>query len=129
MWSLVFYCSIVSAALLLSVLGLWFTVAMPGIDRWSKHFFIFSFITLLVSCHTGLADLLASYCFAPSPTAYFAMYLDSLFLSIPMPLLTVYLLHCCKENIRKSRPTFIVSGLWLVYFVLLTSALFIDGFF
>ena len=38
-WTEVFYVSIISAALLLCVLGLWFTAIIPGIDRWSKRFF------------------------------------------------------------------------------------------
>ena len=36
--------SIVGAALLLSLIGLWFTVIIPGIDRWSRHFFIYYFM-------------------------------------------------------------------------------------
>ena len=31
----IFYFSIVSAAMMLSVLGLWVTAVMPGLDRWS----------------------------------------------------------------------------------------------
>ena len=54
--------------------------------------------------------------------------LESLFLSIPLPMLTVILLHFCKENIPGSRLFRIVLGLWLLYTILLVSAPFIDGF-
>ena len=39
-WIDSFNLSISSAALLLSVMGLWFTSVISGIDRWSKRFFM-----------------------------------------------------------------------------------------
>ena len=41
--------SISGAALLLSVVGLWFTAVMPGIDRWSKRFFVSYFLIFIVN--------------------------------------------------------------------------------
>ena len=127
-WSDIFYFSVISAALLLSVLGLWLTAIIPGIDRWSKRFFLSYFMVFMLCCVAGLADVTLSYYFGPSALYYCEMVLECLILSLPLPMLTVYLLHCCKETIRPSRLFHAVLGLWAVYFALLVSALFIGGF-
>ena len=127
-WSEIFYFSVISAALLLSVLGLWLTAIIPGIDRWSKRFFLSYFMVFMLCCVAGLADVTLSYYFGPSALYYCEMVLECLILSLPLPMLTVYLLHCCKETIRPSRLFPAVLGLWAVYFALLVSALFIGGF-
>jgi MFS family permease len=123
-----FYFSIISAALVLSVMGLLFTAAMPGIDRWSKRFFLDYFIVLMACCFSCLADLILSYYPVPRAALYFVLVLECLFLSMPLPMLTVYLLHCCGENMRRSRLLHTVLGLWAAYFVLLASAAFMGVF-
>lgn len=127
-WSSVFYFSIISTALLLSALGLWLTAAMPGIDRWGKRFFQGYFAVLIASCFTGFADMFLLIHGAPNATVLCVEVLECLFLSLPLPMLTVYLLHSCREAFRSSRLLLAVLGLWAAYFVILTSALFIDGY-
>ncbi len=127
-WSDVFYFSIISASLLLSVLGMWFTVIVPGMDRWNRRFFLSYFIVFMLCCVAGLADVILPYASGPGAAYYCEMALECLILSLPLPMLTVYLLHCCKETIRPSRLLHAVLGLWVVYCALLVSALFIDGF-
>ena len=46
-WLEIFYFSILSSTLLLSLLGVWFTAIIPGIDRWSKRFFLRYFIVFI----------------------------------------------------------------------------------
>ena len=125
--SSIFYFSIFSAALALSVLGLWFTAAMPGIDRWSRRFFQIYFIVLMTCCFSGFADMLLLLNDAPISVILFVEILECLILSLPLPMLTVYLLHSCGES-TQSQLFHAVLGLWAVYFVLLVCALFIDGF-
>ena len=43
-------------------------------------------------------------------------------------MLTGFLLHCCGERIRTSKLLHAILGLWSVFFVLLMSVLFIDGY-
>ena len=43
------------AALMLVLLGLGIAVIMPGIDRWSKRFFILFFVILILYAGLGLA--------------------------------------------------------------------------
>lgn len=127
-WNDIFYFSVTSAALLLSVIGLWFAYVMPGMDRWSKRFFQSYFVVLLLSCVSILAEMALHYFSVPSSLIFFLLLLATLLLSLPLPMLTVYLLHCCGENLRSSKLLYAVIGLWSVYFVLLVSTPFIRGF-
>ena len=127
-WSDVFYFSVSSAALLLSLLGLWLTAIVPGIDRWNKRFFLGYFAVLGLSCLLSL--IVTALRFYPIPIAatYIALALESLLLSLPFPMLTVYLLHCCGESLRSSRLLHAALCLWAIYFILLASGPFIGGF-
>ena len=116
------------AALLLSAIGLWFTVVIHGIDRWSRHFFMSYFIIFLLCCLSNVVEMILQYYTAPRAVFIFLLFLESLLLSLPLLMLTAYLLHCCGENIRTSKLFHVVIGLWAVFIALLVSALFIDGF-
>ena len=127
-WFEGFYYSILGAALLLSVMGLWFTAVIPGIDRWSKRFFLSYFVVFMLCCLSGFAEGAAHHYHVSRAAMYFILIVESLLLSLPLPMLTVYLLHCCGEDRRSSRTLRVVIGLWAVYCVLLVSAPFIEGF-
>ena len=124
----IFYFSIISAALLLSGIGLWFTAVIPGIDRWSKRFFLCYFIVFMLCCAAGCAEMILWYHPAPNAVVYLVLILECLILSLPLPMLTVYLLHCCGEGLRASRLLRAVLGLWAAYAVLLVCSPFIGGF-
>ena len=47
-WIEFFDFSIFGSAFLLSIMGLWFTVVIPGIDRWSKRFFTSYFFVYML---------------------------------------------------------------------------------
>ena len=116
------------AALLLSAIGLWFTVVIPGIDRWSRRFFMRYFIGFLLCCLSNIVEVILQYYNAPKAVFIFLLILESLLLSLPLMMLTAYLLHCCGENIRGSKLFRAVLGLWAVYVILLVVAPFMDGF-
>lgn len=127
-WTEVFYVSIISAALLLCVLGLWFTAIIPGIDRWSKRFFQAYFSVFILCCILGFAEI-AFFAHSLSSRAYsYYVIVECLALSLPLPMLTVYLLHCCGEYVRSSRLMQTVFTLWAVYLVVLLSAVFVKGY-
>ena len=117
-----FYFSSTSAALVLSVMGLLFTAAMPAFDHWSKRFFQYYFLVFILCCLISFADLLLFGYPIPRAAAYLLVVLECLLLSLPQPMLTVYLLHCCGETMRRSKLLRTVLGLWAVYVVLLVSA-------
>ena len=123
-----FYIFICGGALFLSVMGLWFTAIMPGIDHWSRRFFLYYFIVLLASSISSSIEVLLYYYHVPGALFYFAFILECLFLSMPLPMLTIYLLHCCGESLRGSRFFYVVFCLWAAYFILLVSTMCIDSF-
>ena len=128
-WSDIFYFSIISAALVLSVMGLWFTAVMPGMDYWSKRFFMVYFLVLMGCILSGLIAIVLHYFPVSSVVIYIILHLECLLLSLPMPMLTAYLLHCCSESIRSNKLFQTVLGLWAVYFVLLACVTVTGGFY
>lgn len=121
-WNNLFYLFIISVALLLSLLGLWFAALLPGTDRFSRLFFRYYFIVFILCCLSGLTDVILSYYSVPRLAAHLVTFIECLLLSVPLPMLTVYLLHCCRESIRGNRLFYIVLGLWACYVVILAGA-------
>ena len=124
-----FFYFICGAALLFSILGLWFITIMPGVDRWSRRFFRSLFGVLMLLCLVSLVDM---YLYAhpiPSAVIQLLMVLETLLLSLPHLMLTTYLLHCSGENIRHSKLNRTVLLLWFVFLGLLTISLFVDSFY
>lgn len=117
-WLDFFYYSFFGAALLLSVMGVWFTATIPGLDRWSKRFFLRYFIVFMLCCLCSALEAIPRY-FPISNAAFYAVLtVESLFLSLPLPMLTLYLLHCRGEDLRKSKLLSAVAALWALYCVL-----------
>ena len=127
-WIDSFYYFITGAALLLSALGLWFTAILPGLDHWSRRFFLSYFIIFLLGCLFSIAEMVFQRYIIPRSVFVFLLFLESLLLSLPLPMQTAYLLHCCGENLRSSKLLRAVLGLWAVFFVLLACVPFISGF-
>ena len=120
--------SIFGAAFLLCMMGLWFTVVIPGIDRWSRRFFICYFLVFILCCLSCITEVLLQYYAVPRVVFLFLLILESLLLSLPLLMQTVYMLHYCNEDLHRSRLLHAMLILWAAYFVLLVSVLFIDGF-
>ena len=127
-WIRSFDFSVFGAALLLGVMGLWFTVVIPGLDRWSRRFFISYFIVFMLCCLSGIAEVILQFYVVPGEIFIVLLLLDSLLLSLPLLLLTAFLLHLCGEDMQSSKLLHAMLGLWAVYAVLLASVPFIDGF-
>ena len=128
-WNDFFYYFIIGSTLLLSTLGLWFTAIMPGVDRWNRRFFRSFFLVLILSVCSVLTDIALRAASAPCAVIRFMQVLECLLLALPVPMMTVLLLHCCGENMRETRLLQAVPGLWAVYAVLTTSGLVIDAFY
>ena len=110
-------------------MGLWFTAIIPGIDRWSKRFFMCYFTIFTLSCLSGVAELVFQHYIVPQPVFVFMLLLESLLITLPQLFLTVFLLHYCDDNIRSSKLFHAVLGLWAVFFILVAGSAFIEGFF
>ena len=126
-WTDYFYFFILGAALLLAALGVWFTAIMPVLDRWSRRFFRSYFLALTASCLSAIAEMILTFCPAPRAAIYFVVIPESLLLSLPLPMLTVYLLRRCGDDPRKSKLLHAVLGLWAVYIAVLATVPFFSG--
>ena len=120
---------LIGAALMLSLLGLGFAVIMPGIDRWSKRFFTVFFIILVL--YAGFNMIEAFIDMRPDRrwVLDIAYYFETLFASVMMPLMTVYLLHCCGENRWRSPLFRAETVLWIAFVILLSFTPFTTGFY
>ena len=128
-WINFFYFFIIGAALLLSVHGLWLTAILPGVEKWSRRFFRNYFIVLFTACLLGLIEMSFLFYSPPRGVLYLVMFLESLFYSMPLLMLTVYLLHCCGENIRKSKLLHAAVGLYASCLLLFAGSMFFDDFY
>ena len=97
-----------------------------GYMQWeSKRFFrlLFSLMTVYI-----VSDLLELTFMQLGPGyavfSRWALFFESFFSSLLMPLLTLFLLRCCRMGWRASRLVKIVAALWLVYFCVLVAAQF-----
>ena len=127
-WIDAFYYFITGASLLLSVMGLWFTALIPGIDRWGRRFFLSYFFVLLLSSVCVLVEMILHAYPVPGTAILGLLFLETLLASLLLPMQTTYLLHCCGESLRTSKHLRAVLGLWAVFLVLLVSIPFVDGF-
>ena len=60
---------------------------------------------------------------APGIAIYIVMIAGSLLLSLPLPMLTVYLLHYCSESLLHSRLLKAVIALMVIYVMVLAGTL------
>lgn len=124
-----FFCaSMFGVALLLSLMGVVFTAIIPGLDRWNKRFFLCYFSVFMLCCLSSLLETIPSFFPISNAAFYLILTVESLFLSLPLPMLTVYLVHCRKETPRKSKLLWAVVILWAVYCVIVVSSPFIGSF-
>ena len=110
---------LMATAMIMLLMSLVIAAVLPGIDRWSKRFFIAFFTFLLVYGSAALLEVFLE----GRPGVRFALgilyYINTLFPSLLVPMLTVYLLHCCGESPRSSMLFRLVAALWAGSFILL----------
>ncbi|MBQ7565046.1 MAG: histidine kinase [Lachnospiraceae bacterium] len=126
-WSNYLWVSIVSAALMLSLIAIWFSTVIPGMDRWSRRFFRSYFIVFILCCLSSLTEMAFYHYHAPVGAIYTVMIAGALFLSLPLPMLTVYLLHYCGESIPHSKLLKAVIVLMVIYVMVLAGTLITGG--
>ena len=124
----IFYFFIYGALLLLSMVGLWFTTVMPAIDRWSRRFFRLYYMALIMCLIFGILEGVLQYCHAPVSAIWFVLFMESLLPSLTLLMLTIYLLRCSGENMRRSRLLGSVLVLWGIYMAMVVASPFIGAF-
>ena len=110
-----------ATGLVLVLLGLFFALSVSYLETWTRRFFIILFSVTAVYVISDLVSQVSLLFLGPdySVLSRTAVFCESFFSSILMPMMTLYLLHCSGER-RKRTPIFAsVVTLWLVYVSLL----------
>ena len=107
------------ALFLLVLLGLVASSIFPTLNKRSKVFFISSFSLMIISIIAYVIDVFIY----TNPTLAWVeriiAFIETLLPSFLMPILTVYVLHCCNKSVRKNPIFYINIALCLVLFILL----------
>lgn len=114
------------SALTAALLGLLLALTAPFIQRWERWYFRATF-TMLLSY--AVADLIAqaSLNFLDSDFIWLSqagVFLELLFSTAIIPLITAYLLHSSGESWRSSPLFYVVSAIWMLYAIVLVIAQF-----
>ncbi len=107
--------------LVIVLLGLFFTLAMKSLEKWTRRFFIALFSVAAAYVVSDLLSQVSLLFLGPdyAVLSRIAVFCESFFSSLLMPMITVYLLRCSGER-RKRTPLFAsMLTLWLVYVALL----------
>ena len=87
------------------------------------------FIVFLLCCLSGILEIVFQSYVVSNTVFCILLLLENLLLTLLLPMLTVYLLHCCDESLRSSKLLRVVFSVWAVSFALFVSTfLFFDGF-
>ncbi len=113
--------AIAVAGMMVVTLGLFMSIFSRYQEKWSRSFFVILFSLLIAYVGCDLLSQISLVLLGPlaAPLSRIAIFSESLFSSLLMPMLTVYLLHCTGEDCRRSALLTIVVALWLVFFALL----------
>lgn len=116
------------ALLVMMAIGIAFSAYMPALDKWNKRYFMVLF-SLLFLCSVSC---LFAVIFWEDPTkaveAQIVYLFQALFLSTPVFMPTLFLLHCCGENVKNSLLFRSVTALLGVYMMILIVIQFTDVF-
>lgn len=117
------------AALMLVLMGLGIAAIMPGIDRWSKRFFIAFFMVNLAYIAFCILDW-ANYIHPKDGILQNVVYyFETLFASALIPMSTVYQLHCCGKDWSRSSFFRTEVVLWVIFFTAINIAPFTTWFY
>ena len=117
-WTLLVNFAMGAAGLLLATLGIFLSVICRPIARWTRSYFIATFLLLFISASAITVDYFATI-FHHEDLIKPMIFMESVTSSMLMPLLTVYLLGLSGESWRKSPLFNGVGVLWVIYFALL----------
>ena len=121
--------SLAGALLVMMALGIAFSAFMPALDRWSKRYFVILFSLLLLCTVACFLALIFWDDPAMAVGARIVYLFEDLFISTPIFMPTLFLLHCCGERVKNSLLFRIVTALQSVYIILLIIIQFTDVFY
>lgn len=107
--------------LVIVLLGLFFTLAVSPLEKWTRRFFVALFSVAAAYVASDLLSQVSLLFLGPdyAVLSRIAVFCESLFSSALMPLITVYLLRCSGERRRRTPLFASMITLWMVYVALL----------
>ena len=113
--------SVAVTGLVIVLLGLFFTLAVSYLEPWTRRFFVVLFSVAAAYVVSDLVEQVSFLFLGPdyAVLSRIALFCESLFSSMLMPMMTLYLLRCSGERRRKTPLFASMLTLWLVYVVLL----------
>ena len=117
------------AMMVMMVIGIAFSAAMPALDKWNKRYFITLFSMLFLCTVTCFFAVIFWEDPAKATQARIVYLFEGLLLSTPIYMPTLFLLHSCGENPKNSLLFKIVTAILGVYVVLLAVIQVTDSFY
>ncbi len=111
----------VVSGLTIVLVGLLFSFFIQNLQKYDRIFFITLFFLLTAYCISDMTSQLSLIYLGPEYTilSKAAVFCESLFSSVCMPLLTLYILTCAGKEYKRN-PYFISAlSIWILYFILL----------
>lgn len=117
------------ALLVMMAIGIAFSAYMPALDKWNKRYFLTLFSLLFLCAVTCLLSLIFYDDPTKAATERVIYIVESLFISVPIFIPTIFLLHCSHEKVKRSVLFYAMTALLCVYFAFLIAAQFTDVFY
>ena len=126
-WMYIVDSLLAGALLVMMAIGIGFSALMPALDTWNKRFFITLFSLLFLCTVTCFLAVLVWEDPTKAEEAKIIYRFEGLFLSTPVFMPMLFLLHSCGESLKKSPLFKIVTALQVLYVVFLIAVQFMDA--
>ncbi len=105
------------------------SVVMPGIDRWSRRYFIVFYSINVIIGLVFILDMMTYMNPEEYDISVTLPFIELFLYSLPPLLLTPYLLYCCGKSWRKSPIFRVAAVMWVVNFIMIIIAQFTRFFY
>ncbi len=116
-------------ALLLGVMGMLIPLIVRDTDKWWRNYCVFFFIAMTLKSASSLISLISVIYWNNVPLETALNFINALCSSAIIPMLTLYILHCCSEDLWKSHLWRVILILWGIGFAALIADLLTNMFF
>lgn len=120
-WIDVINLMVVTCGFTITLMGLVVSLSVSYLEKQNRRFLILFFSVLSLYTSSDIISQLSLTFLGPGYMllSKAAVFSESFFSSVCMPLLTFYILVCAGQNVRKNLLLISSAAVWLVYFVLL----------
>ena len=128
-WLEILYFTLSGAILVTMALGVLLACLAPSLDKWNKRYFITLFSLLFLCAVTCFLALLFYNDPEKATMEKVVYFFESLFMSVPVFMPTIFLLHCSREKVKGKALLTAVTALLVAYLAMLVVAQFTDVFY